>query len=147
MSPVLAGTHPSAVDLHRATLVLLQATNVTVYSGAVPDGPPSDSSGKVYPYAVLWGSPGSHPDWEASSLCDEDDGALAWEARVTVAAGEPTWALEAAINVRQALSRARPLPRSGLLREPEGSAPQVQKDPDAKPVRWFVPLVFVTMSA
>lgn len=137
-----------ATDLHAATLALLETIpGITVYDGDVPDKPPAFNNGKVKPYAVLWPTPGSFPEAEAGTLCDTDSGELRWGCRVTVASGDTNWTLEAAEDVRQKLSRARPLPASGLLREPEGYEPTIQKDPDVKPVRWFTPLIFYTMSA
>lgn len=138
---------PTAVHLHRAALALLRTTTVPAYDGTVPDDVLVNVAGKVKPYAVLWGSPGSFPSYEGAPLSEDDAGELSWTCRVTVAAGDPVWVLEAAVGIRALLSRARLLPRAGVLKEPEGYAPQVQKDPDSKPVRWFLPLVFDTMSA
>lgn len=148
MSPIVLATgQPSARELHQAALTLLRTTSVTTYDGQVPDDVPINAAGQVKPYAVLWPSPGSFPSYEASPLSEQDAGELAWTCRVTVAAGDPWWVLDAAAGIRSLLSRARLVPRAGLLKEPEGYMPQVQKDPDSKPVRWFVPLVFDTMSA
>ncbi len=135
-------------DLHDAALALLrEVPGITVYDGDVDDRPPAFKDGRVKPYAVLWSTPGSFPDEAASTLCDTDTGELAWSARVTVASGHPRWTLEASGDVRRKLSKARLLPASGLLREPLGYEPVIEKDRDVKPLRWFAPLVFYTMSA
>lgn len=149
MSPILSSAYPTAYELHQACFDLLTASvTATVYSGTVPDNVSAEAGTKrVYPYAVLWANTGSFPTFEAEPLSDEDSGELLYEARVTVASGDPMWTLLAAGEVRKALSRTRLLPRAGLLREPEGSNPSVQEDSDPDPVRWFVPLVFTTMSA
>lgn len=138
----------SETALHDAALALLRALpGITIYDSEVDDKPPAFKDGRVKPYAVLWGNPGSFPDAEAAALCDVDSGELAWSCRVTVASGHPRWTLEAAGDVRRQLSKVRLLPTSGLLRAPEGYEPTIQKDPDVKPVRWFTPLIFYTMSA
>jgi len=146
---VLANGQPSAVELHAATMTLLHTiSSITAYDSKVPNSPRAEPGSKrVYPYAVLWPNVGSFPAYEGESVSNEDQGELAWEARVTVASGDPWWTLAAAAEVRRLLSRTRVHPRAGLLAEPPGAVPSVQEDSDPDPVRWFVPLVFTTMSA
>ncbi len=139
----------TARQLHEGTLALLrQITGLTVYSGRVDDNPPSDRrTGLVKPYAVLWAQPGVFPDEEAGTPSDDDTGELDWEARVTVASGDPDWTLDAAVDVRAKLSRARVVPQAGRLKEPPGLEVPILQDKDVKPSRWYVPLVFNTLTA
>lgn len=134
--------------LHDATIALLEEiVGLTVYSGRVDDSPPTDrKTGRVKPYAVLWANPGIFPNAEAS-VGDEDEGELLWEARVTVASGDPDWTLDSAADVRLKLSRARLGPGGSVLREPYGLEVPITIDRDVKPSRWYVPLVFSTMTA
>lgn len=132
-------------DLHAAVLAALDALpTVAAYDGAVPVAlthpAHADSTGRVYPYAVVWPSPGGEHD--ERGLCGPLTG-MRWTVQVTVAAGTPTWCLQAVTVVRAALvglqlvdATVSPLvdetPRSRL----------VTRDDDTTPPRWFVPLQF-----
>jgi hypothetical protein len=137
----------TAADLHAATLTLLRTIGtVTIHDGKVPPSPAADPSGRTYPYAVLWPSAGFYPSTDADTLCEEPGDELTWPVQVTVAAGDPTWCLQAADLVRKKLNKARLTPRSGLLRQDEVSIPATL-DPAVSPARWFIPLLFRTQSA
>lgn len=127
--------------LHAAVIARLKAAGIAdfeVYDSDVPSAPPAADDGRVYPYAVVWGSAGWTPD-EARSITVDAAGALTWPEPVTVAAGSPTWCLDAARAVREALDGYRI--GDDLLYEQPGT-PNMQRDPDAKPPRWYVPLTF-----
>ena len=128
--------------LHNAALALLQdIPHVTVYDGEVSDKPPADSNGRVYPYVVLWASPGFRPvdsrSLEAGTTSD-----LRWRANVTVAAGVAGWVLQAASAVRGALDGQVLVPFSSPLEE-DGTAFNVLEDRDVLPHRMFLPMSFV----
>lgn len=137
----------TAETLHAATLARLRAVpNLTVYDSAVPTTVPADAAGRSYPYAVLWPSAGYRPNEIADDLAGTPDETLDWLTQVTVAAGDVTWVLQAATRVRRALAGAFLTPQTGRLREEPG-APPVSVDPDVKPARFFVPLLFRTQGA
>jgi len=130
-------------DLHAATLNRLHGlTTLTVHDSEVPANPAADTRGRVYPYAVLWPVPGNTPD-AARNLEHDPQGGLTWDARVTVASGDPTWTLQAIQLVRARLEGWRPVPGS-VLGEVDTGGVTVQRDPDTTPARWFVPLQFRT---
>lgn len=130
-------------DLHAATLARLRGlTTVTVHDSRVPDRPAAGSDGRVYPYAVLWPTPGTVPD-AARDLEHNPQGGLTWDARVTVASGDPTWTLQALQLVRARLEGWRPTPWSLLAEVPTGGV-TVLEDRDTTPHRWYVPLTFRT---
>lgn len=129
----------TAADLHAATLAVLEDTTVTVYDGAVPHHPPADATGRVFPYAVLWPSPGATPG-DGPLGCTSPG--IDWLAQVTVAAGDPTWCLKAADVVRTAL-RGRQLARDvSPLTDETPRSRVLSRDDDTTPPRWFVPLHF-----
>lgn len=134
-------------DLHTALLERLRTlTTLRVFDGDVPTSPPAEpATGRVYPYAVAWGSPGYTPE-EARGLDADADGGLAWPVQVTVAAGDLTWCLHAVHLVRTALDGHVLAPGAGVLVEDEGT-PGVQPDRDTTPLRWFVPLTFRSLNA
>lgn len=128
----------SPVDLHAVVLAALEAIpHVAAHDGRVPKDLPADSDGRVFPYAVLWGSPG-HTPVEARNLEGDADGALEWPVQVTVAAGDITWCLAACAEVRAALDGLRF--HGGVLHEEPG--PGVRSDDDATPPRFYAPLLF-----
>ena len=127
----------------KARLETLIPTDLAaVYSGRVPDDPPALADGRVKPYAVLWGSPGSSNPG-AEDLCGEVDGAYLAVPRVTVAAGDPDWCLAATTAARDSLSRWQPAPEAERLRD-DGFDPAMLEDEDVNPRRWFTPLQFRT---
>lgn len=132
----------SPAVLHAALVAVLDALpTVGAYNGQVPPSPPADDlTGQVYPYVVVWGTAGWTPD-DARTLSGGADGALDWPSRVTVAAGDLGWCLEAAHLVRQALEGRELIEGAGPLREDPIDL-GVQKDEDATPPRWYVPLIF-----
>ena len=130
-------------ELHAAALTRLAGlTTLTVHDSEVPEHPAADSAGRVYPYAVLWPVPGNTPD-AARNLEHDPQGGLTWDARVTVASGDPTWTLQALQLVRARIEGWRPAPGS-LMWEVDTGGVTVQKDPDTTPARWYAPLQFRT---
>jgi hypothetical protein len=131
--------------LHATTATQLRTIDsVTVFEGQVPSAPPADAgTGRVYPYVVLWGAPGFTPE-EARNLEGDADGGLEWPVQVTVAAGDLTWCLGAVGLVRAALDGFR-VPGGRLAEELGG--PGVQVDEDTRPVRFYVPLFFRSLTA
>lgn len=128
--------------LHAAVIARLQAAGIAdfeVYDADVPSAPPADGAGRAYPYAVAWGAPGWTPN-EARTLDGDAHGALQWPEPVTVAAGSPGWCLAAAQAVRDALDGFH-IDGAGFLREQPGT-PNMQRDPDTTPPRWYVPMTF-----
>lgn len=134
-------------DLHGLVLDRLAGiTSLRVYDstvGVLPDGSrerlPADGDGRVYPYAVLWPT----PDWTPGvgrDLEHDAQGALTWDARVTVASGDPHWTLQAVPLVRSRLDNW-PVRAGNRLGELEGAV-DVALDRDTSPPRWFVPLTF-----
>lgn len=133
-------------DLHAALLTRLDALpSVTAYDGQVPSAPPADEDGRVYPYVVLWPSAGTTAE-EARRLSGDAHGAIDWPVALTVAAGTPTWCLQAVALVRAAVEGWTPPGAAGPLREePTGAAAAgAGRDEDTTPVRFFVPLAFRT---
>lgn len=129
--------------LHTDTLERLRGLqSLTVYDSTVPDNLPADTDGRVYPYAVLWPVPGNTPD-TARNLEHDPAGGLTWDARVTVAAGTPTWTLQALPLVRARLEGWRITPLS-ILSELDTGGVTVTEDRDTTPHRWYVPLTFRT---
>lgn len=122
--------------LHAAVRSLLEALpSITTYDGDVPAAPPADAEGCVYPYAVVWPSPGAHAP-EASV-----DGATGteWTCAVTVAAGDVGWCLTAVAVVRAALDGALLAP-GVTLTDVTPAARTLRRDPDVAPRRFYVPL-------
>lgn len=125
--------------LHAAMLARLQTmAHVTVYDADVPSKPPADSQGRVYPYAVLWPSPGGAPS-EGSVA---GPAGLEWVAQVTVAAGTPTWCLQAASKVRAVLAGHVLVAGDGPLVEDTPPTMPLTRDEDVTPPRWYVPLLW-----
>lgn len=129
----------TAAELHAVTLALLAAIpTVTGYDADVPSTPPAETTtGRVYPYAVLWPSPGGEgPEPSVADLAGLD-----WTCQVTVAAGDVGWCLQAVGLVRTALDRAVLAP-GVVLRDETSPLQKVRRDPDVSPPRWYVPLEF-----
>lgn len=134
-------------DLHAAALARLRAIpSLTIYDGVPPTSIPADAAGRSYPYAVLWPSAGFRPNEIADDLAGTPDETLEWPVQVTVAAGTIAWCLQGATLVRRALAGAFLTSATGRLREEPG-APPVAVDPDVKPARYFLPLLFRTQGA
>lgn len=134
----------SPVDLHAVVLAVLRGIpHMAVYDGDVPDAPPADPGGLVWPYLVLWPGAG-WVDPTASTLDGTANGALAWEARITAAGGTPTRALQAAHAARQVVAGLIPAPGAAPLTEQPG--PGVLRDDDVTPARWYAPLTFTTQA-
>jgi len=137
----------SPATLHALVLDRLAGLpTVAVYDsevGRLPDGgrqkPKTDADGRVYPYAVLWPSPGWVPG-AGRDLEHDAGGSLVWDARVTVASGSPTWTLNAVPLVRARLDNW-PILAGNRLAALEGTT-DVAPDRDTSPPRWFVPLTF-----
>lgn len=127
-------------DLQAAVKAQLEAAvpTIDVHEGQVPDNPAADGSGKVLPYAVIWGSAGWVPA-EARSVTADADGALTWPCPITVAAGDPIWCLRAAHAVRTALDGFR-IDGDVLYEQP--GTPPMTRDKDPVPPRWYVPFTF-----
>ena len=131
-------TTPEA--LHTALVTRLRgvlAGRVTVYDGDVPAAPPADGSGRVYPYCVVWPSPGGTP---SETAVHDTSGALDWYAQITVAAGDPTWCMQAVTVVRGATFTGPLVEGDGPLVDETPRSVTVTRDPDVTPRRWFVPL-------
>lgn len=134
-------------ELHAATLALIKTIpGMTVFDGDVPTTLLRDGAGRVYPYVVLWPSAGYRPNEIADDLAGTPDGTLEWPFQVTVASGDVMWTLGAVRVVRAKLAGAWLTPRTGRLREDPG-APNIARDPDVTPARFFVPLLFRTQGA
>ena len=134
----------SASSVMAQVLARLQTlSDVSVFFGEVPANVPANSSGRVYPYAVLWGSTG-RDNTHGEDLTGDTDGAVVVPVRVTVAAGDPDWCLDAAERVRGLLSRWQP-EGAERLRD-DHTEPTMLEDKDVTPRRWFVPLEFRTAS-
>ena len=116
---------------------------VSVFYGDVPRDLPADPLGKVYPYAVLWGSVGRDNVY-GEDLTGGTEGAVVVPVRVTVAAGDPEWCLASAEQVRALLSRWQPTGAERL--RDDHTEPTMLEDKDVTPRRWFVPLEFRTAS-
>lgn len=146
----------SPADLHTALVSRLRsalAGRVTVYDGDVPglkpdgtpnDPPQADGQGRVFPYCVVWSSPGAAP---AEAAVHDVSTGLDWAEQVTVAAGDPGWCLQAVPLVRAAAVGAVLVPDAGPLIDETPRSRGVLRDPDAGPPRWFVPLQFGCLTA
>ena len=130
----------TAAQLHAAVWAALDALpTVTAYDGDVPTKPPADASGRVYPYAVLWPSPGATPgDGPLGCISPGVD----WLEQVTVAAGTPTWCLQAVDVVRAALVGLQLAPDVSPLVDETPRSRLLSRDDDTTPPRWYVPLQF-----
>lgn len=134
----------TAAELHAAVWAALDAlTTVTAYDGDVPTKPPADTSGRVYPYAVLWPSPGGSP---AESAAAGNTG-LDWTCQVTVAAGTTAWLLKAVDVVRAAVVGLVVSDGDGPITDETPRSMTVQRDEDVTPPRMFVPLLFGALTA
>lgn len=132
-------------ELHAAVRTILEALpTVQAFDGDVPAAPPADEAGRVYPYAVLWPAPGGDRFEPALS---GPRGGLVWVAQVTVAAGDPTWCLQATGTVRAALDGVWLDDTASPLTDDTPSSRTIARDPDVKPPRWFVPLRFTCQIA
>jgi len=133
-------------DLHAALVTRLKALqptnpNLAVFDGDITTTPPAANDGRVWPYAVVWGTPGYTPD-EARSITADAAGELAWACPVTVAAGDPLWCLRAAHLIRTHLDGWRIDPDHVLVEQP--GTPPLTRDADVQPPRWFVAFTFRT---
>ncbi|WP_146251997.1 hypothetical protein [Xylanimonas oleitrophica] len=131
--------------MHDAVLTALDQTTVTVYDGEVGripgadpgdplQTPPADNSGRVYPYALVWstgGEPGPEQDVTRASTGD------VWRTHVNIAAGHPTWLMQAIPVVRARLHLLEVAPGVRLTEDEVGGV--ITKDPDTIPPRWFLP--------
>ncbi|ACZ29570.1 hypothetical protein Xcel_0531 [Xylanimonas cellulosilytica DSM 15894] len=127
--------------LHTALMTRLRAiTSLQVFEFQVPDKPPADGQGRVYPYAVVWPGAGT-PGPESTVTGASGD---MWAASVNVAAGDPAWVLPAVTLVRQALSLLTLAPGITLTEVPLGGV--VTKDPDVAPARWFLPTSWAALT-
>lgn len=131
----------TAAALHDALIARLTGATVTVYDSDVPNHPPADAQGRVYPYVVVWATAG-HPTDERP-LSDDPTDHLTWRPQVTVVAGTTAWLLPAVGIVRERLEGARLTPWV-RLRERADTSVTVQKDPDTSPARYFLPLYYST---
>lgn len=122
------------------TRLQIEAPNVNVYVGQVPEDLPADETQRAFPYVVIWGTAGMG-DEDAEDLSGGTEGASISETHLTVASGDPTWTLRAAGVVRSALDHWQPAPSSERLRASQTWAP-VLLDTEVLPNRWFVLLVF-----
>jgi hypothetical protein len=137
----------SVLDLYAAALVRLQAIeHVTTYEGTVPEQPPADEFGYVYPYLVLFPTPGYYPYDMAASLAASSGPELDWLVQVTCVGGTQARCLQAADAARGALVGQELLPFAGPLVEQQINIyPQV--DRAVKPPRIFLPLQLRCMTS
>jgi hypothetical protein len=132
-----------------AVVVALQGLpGLTVYDGEVDPEPPvmADGTGRVKPYAVVYGSSGTpHPE-EFNPLAVVD---LDWLVQVTVAGGYQPDTLQAVHGVR-GLLEGRLMVLSGItcgpLTQVNDPGP-VRRDDDEVPPRYFSPLQFQLLAA
>lgn len=131
--------------LHQSVLTLLEAalTHVTVYDSEVPDAPPADSGGRVWPYVVVYPGGGS-VDPDALNLGHAAGGGIRWSFQVTVVGGTSSRCLLAAHQVRQALAGVHLETGASPIEEVSGT--YIAKDRDVLPPRFYVPLLFRTQS-
>lgn len=101
MSPL-----PTVTPAADAVLALLQAiTDINVYDTELPKDPPTDSDGRVHPYAVFFpGGGGAFGDRLNKDLATD----MAWNCRILLVGGDKTRALRALDRVRAALTNSRP---------------------------------------
>lgn len=124
--------------LHAAARERLDALiTVTVYDADVPAHPPADEQGRVYPYAVVWPSPGATPPEAAVDGSTGTD----WVVAVTVAAGDVDWCLQTVTVVRRALT-GDPIAPGATLVDTTPAARTLLVDRDVAPARFYVPLEF-----
>lgn len=129
-------------QLHRATLAHLRLlTTMPTHNGDVPGAPRADGAGRVYPYAVLWPSPGA--DALEQSVTRETG--TEWWCSITVAAGDVDWLMDAVDLVRAHVDGFLVAPGATLV-DVTPAARTIQRDPDVKPARWYVPLAFRTLT-
>lgn len=132
----------TALDLHNAVRARLEqiGNTVTYDAGAVPDKPPADSIGRVYPYYLLAPTPGTEPG-EDSLAADVPVTDLDWLVQVTCVGGTLSRCLQGAQLARAALGRAYLVAGATPLREIPMRVP-AQVDPDVTPARLILPLQF-----
>jgi hypothetical protein len=130
--------------LANAVLASLQTLpGVTVYDGEVGTAPPvvADGTGRVKPYAVVYGTPGQpHPeDFNALVAADLD-----WMVQVTVAGGYQPDTLQAVHAVRLLLQGAVMVVAGvtcGPLMQVNDPGP-LRRDDAEVPPRFYSPLQF-----
>jgi hypothetical protein len=121
---------------------------LTVYDGEVDPEPPvmADGTGRVRPYAVVYGSPGQpHPE-EFNPLVVVD---LDWMVQVTVAGGYQPDTLQAIHSVRSLLE-GRVIIVSGIICGPltqVNDPGSIRRDDDEVPPRFYSPLQFQLLAA
>lgn len=133
------GDRGDQVTVYRAAVVarLQITTGATVYDGDVPDQVPTDSSGYILPYVVLWAGDGDAlPETDLSGRLDMDS--LRWDFQTTSVGPNPDIAARVAGVVRRALTNM-PLGTHHVLPGPfSGQQPPV-KDTTVQPARYYVP--------
>lgn len=130
-------------ELHAAALAALDAIpNLNVFDGAVGEAgqpePPTDPDGGVHMFAVLHTTPTGRASENLGGAVDRHR----WAFQVTCAGGSPDRALRAAGKVLDALTGTRLTPDSDPVTEVLDTPPPPHREPDPKPARWSIPLLF-----
>lgn len=112
-----------------------------IYDGQVPAQVPTDTSGHVKPYAVLWAGPGTDLPTERTLTGLYDTGVLDWRPQLTVVGATPAicrQACDAAISVLANL----PMPGGGYLRPDSDLLSQMvpTADNQVTPGRFYLPV-------
>ncbi|MFZ1361347.1 MAG: hypothetical protein WAS05_00220 [Candidatus Nanopelagicales bacterium] len=112
---------------------------LTIYDGDVDDNPPDDRQGRVYPYAVMWPSPGT-PALETITAQAGEPITLDWDFQITCVGGTRRWCQQSVVLVRSVLTNLNLGDGAGILREQVNKDLPILKDKDVTPIRYFYPL-------
>jgi hypothetical protein len=101
-----------------------------------------DADGRAHPYAALYPTAGNLSSLDLAGNHDVFD----WPFQVTVAGGDPARALRAISRCRSALT-GHTLVVDGdvvgrIVEEPDYQPGPLREDTDARPSRWYSPLLF-----
>lgn len=143
--PAGDGPATTPADLYADALACLHDVTageerLTVFDVTVPDNPPADEEGVVYPYLVAF--PGVGIPIGEHSITEATSSSIGWTLSVTVVAGVGS-ELVGAVGLVRAAVEAMSLPAGVDVVEDTGvpSVPQIERD--VVPARLSQPLRFV----
>ena len=128
--------------LESAVEALSALPQTEIYVGRVPDTVPvipGTSPAQIKPYIVIW--PGEAEDPAELDLAQQGRG-IEWSFRLTIAARDAVEVMAVASFVRTILHRRDGPGGSRIEHVPTGAIARDDPDPDLKPSRSFLPMLF-----